>query len=623
MLDKPIEVEEYDVEDEEDLAEEEPSAELEVPAAEVEPTIAAEVEPLADAEPASVLEPLTSPESLTTDEPLAEPESFTASESLAEPEPLVMPELLTESEPLSEPDEDLTESEQLATEPTEAGSVTEADAPDPVMPDEEADEEPEEEAEAAPEPVEPPVLPTEDDIPDFPSAEPAAVPAISSGGHAKVEDPDYVAPSLTERVLGCFLGGALGDSLGSDLEFKTAQEITAHFGPEGPRGLREAYGVRGAITDDTQMTLFTAEGLIRGSIAQRTLGTEDPLPEVQLAYQRWLHTQGVEWAAAAGWFISDHPAPDGWLIEVPGLFSTRGPGKTVFRALSGFGDGEQAGSFTHKINDSKGCGGVMRAAPVALYSADPAEVFELAARTAALTHTHPAGFHSAGALAVIVQQALLGRSLDDGVWLALQVLETWPDHDETTAMLKLAVELAGSGVPSPGHVEEVLGGGWVGEEALAIAVCAALVGGDDVELALRVAAHHSGDSDSTAAICGNIVGALLGVSALPVDWLADLELRDVIEQMALDCVVEFGVGAFHPETPDEARPVDQDWNDRYPVRPVWTERPGSRSVEQPTRRLRAVAADDPEPLAEFPAPKPSPRRINGVMPGGSLYEGDR
>ncbi|MEV5539317.1 ADP-ribosylglycohydrolase family protein [Saccharopolyspora shandongensis] len=433
-------------------------------------------------------------------------------------------------------------------------------------------------------------------------AEPAvAVPPIVRGEHAKADRPDDSAPSLTERVLGCFLGGALGDALGADLEFITAEEITKRFGPDGPSGLREAYGVHGAITDDTQMTLFTAEGLIRGSVAARMLGAEDPLPEVQLAYQRWLHTQGVEWDAAAGRFLADYPAPDGWLIEVPGLFKTRAPGKTVFRALARFGEGHPAGSFTEKINDSKGCGGVMRAAPAALCSTDPAEVFRLAARTAALTHSHPAGYHSAGALAVIVQQALLGRGLDDGVWLALQVLETWEDHEETSAMLKAAVDLAEAGVPTPQQVAETLGGGWVGEEALAIAVCAALVGGEDVELALRIAVHHDGDSDSTGAICGNIVGALLGVGALPVDWLAELELRDVVEQVALDCVAEFGRGAFQPGPAAIEPPTDEDWNERYPVRPQW-------SVPEPALRTAGGG-----PAAEFPAPKPAPRRINGVV----------
>ncbi|MFR9730881.1 ADP-ribosylglycohydrolase family protein [Saccharopolyspora sp. MS10] len=459
------------------------------------------------------------------------------------------------------------------------------------------------------------------------------------GGHAKSEAVDEVAPSLTERVLGCFLGGALGDALGSDLEFVPAEKITERFGPAGPQGLREAYGVQGAITDDTQMTLFGAEGLIRGGIARRTLGATDPLPELQLAYQRWLHTQGVEWEAAAGPFRSVYPEPDGWLVEVPGLFATRAPGKTIFRALTRFGDGHAAGSISEPINDSKGCGGVMRAAPMALYSPDPPVAFELAARAAALTHSHPSGYLSAGALAVIVQQALLGQTLDDGVWLALQVLETWEGHEETSALLKQAVELAERGRPSPVDIAENLGGGWVGEQALAIAVCGALAGGDDVSEALRIAVHHDGDSDSTGAICGNIVGALIGVSGLPVGWLADLELRDVVEQMALDCVAEFGDSLVRdPDDPEpmSERPADEEWDERYPVRPL----PGSAPVaaehdsgDPPTALLPAVGAEpqraepapprapdaDPEPLAAFPAPKPAPRRIQSPQPA---YDGE-
>ncbi|WP_207918549.1 ADP-ribosylglycohydrolase family protein [Saccharopolyspora karakumensis] len=447
-----------------------------------------------------------------------------------------------------------------------------------------------------------------EDVPAEPEPQVVDALPISVGRrvHGKSEGPGDAAPSLTERVLGCFLGGALGDALGADLEFITAAQITERFGATGPSGLREAYGVHGAITDDTQMTLFTAEGLIRGSVAARTLGAADPLPEVQLAYQRWLHTQGVEWDAAAGEFFADHPVPDGWLVEVAGLFHTRAPGKTIFRALTAFGDGHRAGSLTEKVNDSKGCGGPMRAAPVALTSTDPAEVFELAARTATLTHGHPAGYHSAGALAVIVQQALLGRSLDDGVWLALQVLETWDDHEETTAAIKAAVDLAAEGVPTPERIAEVLGGGWVGEQAVAIAVCAALVAGEDVELALKIAVHHDGDSDSTGAICGNIVGALQGVGALPLDWLAELELRDVIEQMALDCVAEFGRGGFQPGRAAIDPPSDQDWNERYPVRPQWSAEPAT------------VGAD----AGGFPSPKPAPRRRLDGVASTETVEGD-
>ena len=425
-------------------------------------------------------------------------------------------------------------------------------------------------------------------------AQPAeAQPAVPSraaggGGHAKLEDQEPAGPSLTERVLGCLLGGGLGNALAAGLETSSSQQISAAFGADGPHGLGELEGVRGAITDATQLTLFTAEGLIRASTGRRTCGTADPLAEVRLAYQRWLHTQGVEWASAAGPFGSDYARPDGWLIEVPGLFAARSPGRTTVNALADFGRGGRAGTLEEKVNDSKGCGAAMRAAPVSLHSADPSEVFELAAGAAACTHGHPSGYLPAGALAVIVQQALLGRGLDDGVWLALQVLETWEEHEETTAMLKVAVDLASRGVPTPQEIEQTLGDGWVGEQALAIAVCAALVGGQDVQLALRVAVHHSGDSAATGAICGNIAGALLGVAELPMSWLADLELRDVVEQVALDCVAEFGMGDFlgggHSPDAVPGPPDDEDWHERYPVRPPRSE-DGTASSDESTQRV--------------------------------------
>ncbi|MBP1643969.1 MAG: ADP-ribosylation/crystallin [Acidobacteria bacterium] len=85
---------------------------------------------------------------------------------------------------------------------------------------------------------------------------------------------------------------------------------------------------------------------------------------------------------------------------------------------------------------------------------------------------------------------------------------------------------------------QTLGGGWVAEEALAIAVYAALCHPADLRAALRLAANHSGDSDSTASICGHLLGAALGEAALPADWLAVLEGRDVIRQLADDLLDE-------------------------------------------------------------------------------------
>lgn len=378
----------------------------------------------------------------------------------------------------------------------------------------------------------------------------------SEGADADETHPGPVARDESldaQRVRGCLLGGGVGDALGYAIEFDSLEAIRDKYGEQGLDDFVDAHRPGGSISDDTQMTLFTLEGLIRASIRRRRYGETEPATQVQYAYQRWLHTQGFDWKDAGGPVPGS--APDGWLIAERGLFVRRAPGATCVQALHGFAGGSKPGSFTHRLNDSKGCGGVMRAAPAGLWSDDPDEVFRVGAVTGVLTHGHPSGFLPAGALAVIVQQLLTDRSLPEAVTRALDELAGWDDNLETTACIRRAVQLAADGDPSPEKIQQQLGGGWVGEEALAIAVYAALTHPTSFSDAIVLAANHAGDSDSTAAVCGNIMGAALGCDAIPDTWLDRLELREVIEQLAADAVREFG-----PNPPDEA-----EWLHRYPV----------------------------------------------------------
>ena len=66
-----------------------------------------------------------------------------------------------------------------------------------------------------------------------------------------------------EHFLGCLLGGAVGDALGGAAEFMPRAQILQRFGDKGITNYADAYGGKGKITDDTQMTLYTAEGLPR------------------------------------------------------------------------------------------------------------------------------------------------------------------------------------------------------------------------------------------------------------------------------------------------------------------------------------------------------------------------
>ncbi len=353
--------------------------------------------------------------------------------------------------------------------------------------------------------------------------------------------------AVRARIRGSLLGGAIGDALGAGVEFLSLADIRALAGPDGVGGYVPAYGRRGgAITDDTQMTLFTAEGLIRANVRYAHRGIVNVVAVVQRAYWRWLLTQGEPWPSDA----PVGPTTSGWLFEVEGLHARRAPGTTCLDALrSG-----RTGTPTDRLNDSKGCGAVMRSAPFGLLGPALPAPFALAVECAALTHGHPSGYLPAGCLASMVASVTAGRSLDEALDVASAELRTYADHGETLRALDAAREAATHGDPSPELVER-LGGGWVGEEALAIAVYCALVE-PDLRNALLLAVNHSGDSDSTGSLVGNLLGAAHGVAALPADLLTELELREVIEQVADDLTdAFFGDAAgeeYEPITPEIA-----------------------------------------------------------------------
>ncbi|MGW3467555.1 type VII secretion system-associated protein [Saccharopolyspora sp. NPDC000995] len=381
-----------------------------------------------------------------------------------------------------------------------------------------------------------------------PEAQPHAAPAPPR--HPKPVKP--LDPH--ERFIGSMLAGAMGDALGYAIEFHDIGMIRQNHGAAGLTAAVLRDGVA-QISDDTQMMLFTLEGLIRAHVARRINPTDnDPVPEVQHAYQRWFHTQNQPWAQAGGPYARHLQQPDGWLITRPELFSLRAPGSTCMSALAKFAQTHQHANPQFKINDSKGCGAVMRAAPVAVWSNDPAEVFYAAVGTAALTHSHPSGYLSAGVLAVIVHQLIRDVPLPESVRMARDLLLRWRGHEEQLQILDAAVELAEKGAVTPEEIKDTLGQGWVGEEALAIGLYAVLAT-DNLRDALLLSVNHSGDSDSTGIVCGNIAGALHGARAVPPEWLASLELRELVETLAKDALVEFSPGP----------PTDPGWTRRYPA----------------------------------------------------------
>ncbi|WP_250289850.1 ADP-ribosylglycohydrolase family protein [Streptomyces atroolivaceus] len=343
------------------------------------------------------------------------------------------------------------------------------------------------------------------------------------------------------RVRGTLLGGAVGDALGNPVEFLSLDGIRRAHGERGIRGpVADSDGVVGRITDDTQMTLFTVEGLIRAHVRASAKGIGGAEAElVRNAYLRWLDTQNHPSPPRRG---GDDQVRTGRLRQEPWLYARRAPGNACLTGLASRHVPAPGAplALPGPVNPhSKGCGTVMRSAPFGLLGSDAATAFALAARCALITHGHPTGAYAAGALAAIVTHLLEGDSPAGAVLRAMDLLSRHHGHEETTAALRAAVDLAALGRPTAERVES-LGAGWVAEEALAIAVYCALVlpGADDIAEALLLSVNHSGDSDSTGSVCGNLLGAHHGDVPLPASWLALTEGRSVIAGLADDLCME-------------------------------------------------------------------------------------
>ena len=337
------------------------------------------------------------------------------------------------------------------------------------------------------------------------------------------------------------LGGAMGDSLGADIEFMSLGDIRRRF-PSGITDLPPHQGLRGAITDDTQMTLFTAEGLILGFLRFKAKGIARVELMVHVSLIRWHRTQCGDQS------LNERDAS---LISDQRFWVRRSPGTTCLSSLaaveksqarvdsSGKGTGNDRGKpktlpgsrveLTQPAqNDSKGCGTIMRVAPVALMLDSSPVLY--ASTTSALTHGHPTGQIAAAAWAQLLANVANGGKLEECAIEAAKSFAECPDGDETVTAMRAALEAERDGTAES---VESLGGGWTAEEALSIALYACLCA-NGFEEGVRIAVTHSGDSDSTGAIAGNMLGLLYPDETLGHRWAESVECADIIARLARD-----------------------------------------------------------------------------------------
>lgn len=300
---------------------------------------------------------------------------------------------------------------------------------------------------------------------------------------------------MLEHYTGCLLGLAVGDALGIATEFLSAAEIRNRYGPAGLTDFQSYHGhPPGTFTDDTQMTIALAEGLLAA-------------PGVDLDS---LMTSVAEWFVA-------------WAF---GPENNRAPGNTCMAACSRLRHG--AGWRESGIVDSKGCGAPMRAAPIGLlYRGDLERIVEVGVASSLVTHGHPCAQAGAAAIALAVSLALDNpepeKILDTVIELTAPISAEFADH---LALVPGVLD------EEPDDAFAVLGEAWVSEEAVADAFYCFLRSPNDYRRTVLCGANANGDSDSIACMAGAISGAYLGEEAIPADWRRRVEKATYLRDLA-------------------------------------------------------------------------------------------
>lgn len=318
---------------------------------------------------------------------------------------------------------------------------------------------------------------------------------------------------LSEEQKDVLLAGAIGDAIGYLVEFNKINQIYAYYGPQGLHIKQIQPDVILTVSDDTQMTLFALEALHRTNPWERRIGL------YREAFVQWLRTQHNP---------GKHELTSPLAVKFGSLHVQRAPGGTCLSAL------QKKGEITYPINDSKGCGGIMRAAPFAF--TDSLEYAVMHGITQAQsTHGNPSGYVPAGFFAGLLHLALKGETLDNAIKKVIDLFDNATCDfrpEETIDFVTRAINTAGRSEGD--HVADVhyIGGGWMGHDALAIAIYSVMVAWS-FEECLSISINHNGDSDSTGSLAAQLWVALHGLPEAYRDWGKRLDIADAFEY-ALD-----------------------------------------------------------------------------------------
>lgn len=302
----------------------------------------------------------------------------------------------------------------------------------------------------------------------------------------------------SDGVRGSLFGCAVGDALGYPIEFSNIdprEPIVKDLLP-GPKGIS-------LFSDDTQMTIAAAEGLLESRDRLTIMGSAPNVAERFIAWSK---------------------SPE----------NNRAPGNACMFGCAQLAQGTTW--FKAGKQNGGGCGAAMRSAPYGwLFHDDWYRAATWAGEHALMTHRSSMAQASAAAVAAGVSAALMGMSV---MRIASMMHIAADMYDaETGEMLEHAIHDAKKGVAP----NEVLGRwrGWAGHEAVAASLYCFLRHPADLEKAVLEAVNSPGDSDSLGAITGALSGAFNGINAVPQRWIDVIEKRDELAVIATRFIETF------------------------------------------------------------------------------------
>lgn len=337
----------------------------------------------------------------------------------------------------------------------------------------------------------------------------------------------WYAMERMDRFNGAMLGCAVGDALGYLIEFMNMKSIQKKYGPHGLRTVLKlsSNGNKSIISDDTQLALFTMDGLLWAKEEQL------PLAEgLHRAYLRWYYTQTERLPdpMLAPW-MKQQSHEKNWGYDIMAekeLWNRRAPGKSCLIALA---TGMQF-SLERRANTCRSSAVLSRAIPLGLWAAgDPEKAFAIAKEAALLTHGSSTAYFTAATLAAMISLLVAGKEMGAAITGGLRILQ---QEDEDNDILKAVLQAVDEAVTDRNPVRSMkkIGLGWKAEEALALSIYCILKT-SNVKDAVLMACNQDGDSDTCGAVCGSMTGALYGPASIPKSWTRNLEGIDLLHHL--------------------------------------------------------------------------------------------